>query len=265
MPSVPRIPQLLAALLTLAVVSAATPSEPVERMDPDSQTAHRQLLDKAKAGRIDLYFLGDSITRRWGCTDPQWAALLDNWKRNFHGWNAGNFGWGGDRVEHMLWRVRHGELDGVNPKVIVILAGTNNIGREPCPPEKADAIAAGIGTLVRSCREKAPDAKIILTGIFPRNDSGLDAVPAIRRVNVGIARLADGKDIRYLNLNDRLARPDGTLLEGMAVDRLHLTERAYQLWAEALAPLLTEFLGPKAETDLAPPPTGDPKLERLKP
>ncbi len=92
--------------------------------------AHRQLVAKAKAGGIDVYFLGDSITRRWGCTDPQWSANLANWKQNFFGWNAANFGWGADRIQNMLWRIQNGELDGVKPKVIVILAGTNNVGNK---------------------------------------------------------------------------------------------------------------------------------------
>ena len=92
-------------------------------------TAHAQLLEKARAGGIDVYFIGDSITRRWGATD--YPDLLANWRQNFFGWNAGNFGWGADLTQNILWRLEHGELDGVNPKVIVIQAGTNNIGAQP--------------------------------------------------------------------------------------------------------------------------------------
>src|SRR5215212_6635128 len=102
----------------------------VQRKDPNSLIAHEQLVAKAKAGSIDVYFLGDSITRRWGCTDPQYAPMLQNWKKNFYGWNAANFGWGADSLQNMLWRIQNGELDGVNPKVIVILAGTNNVGQK---------------------------------------------------------------------------------------------------------------------------------------
>ena len=97
---------------------------PVERTDQNSQIAHEQLLAK-KQGRIDVYFEGDSITRRWGATD--YPQLLENWKKNFFGWNAADFGWGADRMENILWRLENGELDGVNPKVIVLLAGTNNV------------------------------------------------------------------------------------------------------------------------------------------
>ena len=111
---------------TPRAVDSAAISSP--RTDANSLKAHQQLLAKAKAGGIDLYFEGDSITRRWGCSDPQWSANLANWKQNFFGWNAADFGWGADRIQNMLWRIDHGELDGVNPKVIVILAGTNNLG-----------------------------------------------------------------------------------------------------------------------------------------
>ena len=104
-------------------------------------TAHAQLLEKAKKGGIDIYFEGDSITRRWGATD--YPELLANWKQNFFGWNAGNFGWGADTTQNILWRLNNGELDGVNPKVIVLLAGTNNVGNRPSP-NADDARAADI-------------------------------------------------------------------------------------------------------------------------
>ena len=98
--------------------------KPAPRTDQNSTLAHAQLVDKAKQGRIDLYFLGDSIVRRWGALD--YPELLENWKQSFYGWNAADFGWGADRTENILWRLENGELDGVNPKVIVLLAGTNN-------------------------------------------------------------------------------------------------------------------------------------------
>src|SRR4051812_34847488 len=122
-------PQDAAATKPAPPADSAAVASP--RTDLNSKLAHQQLVAKAKAGGIDLYFLGDSITRRWGSTDPQYAALLENWKANFFGWNAANFGWGADSIQNMLWRIQNGELDGVNPKVIVILAGTNNVGTRP--------------------------------------------------------------------------------------------------------------------------------------
>ncbi len=232
--------------------------QPVERGDPNSRLAHEQLLAKARAGGISLYFLGDSITRRWGATD--YPDFLANWKKNFHGWNAGNFGWGGDTTQNILWRLENGELDGVNPKVIVLLAGTNNMGRDPRDEAKVADITRGLTAIVNLCREKAPGATILLMGILPRDDHPV--MPLINRINANLARLADGKTVRYLNINDRLADADGKLLEGMSGDRLHLTLKSYQVWADALKPVLTELLGPPAATDTAPPPTGDPSAKR---
>src|SRR5204863_4001002 len=73
--------------------------DPAPRTDANSQLAHQQLVEKARRGGIDLYFVGDSIVRRWGCSDSQYADLLANWKANFFGWNAANFGWGGDQIQ----------------------------------------------------------------------------------------------------------------------------------------------------------------------
>jgi lysophospholipase L1-like esterase len=233
--------------------------QPVPRTDENSKIAHDQLVAKAKAGGIDLYFLGDSITRRWGCTDPQWAELLANWKKNFFGWNAGNFGWGADGIQNMLWRIQNGELDGVRPKVIVVLAGTNNVGNQPGGERKVADILKGFRALINTCREKAPEAKIIVTAIFPRNDNPA-VLPEIRRINGELAKLADDQTIFYLNVNDKLADANGMLFEGMTIDKLHLSVKGYQVWADGLHPLLTKFLGPRAQTDTAPPPTGDPSV-----
>jgi lysophospholipase L1-like esterase len=254
------------ALLTVAALAPlwAQADRPVPRSDPNSQLAHQQLLAKTKAGRIDVYFEGDSIVRRWGATD--YPQLLENWKANFFGWNAADFGWGADRVENILWRLENGELDGVNPKVIVLLAGTNNVGNR-APPGGIDAavgdVTRGIEAVVRVMRAKAPDAVIILTAIFPRNDN-MDVMPEIDGINANLAKMADGRAIRYLNVNGQLADADGKLHEGMmnARDKLHPTAQGYQVWADALKPLLTELLGPPAKEDRAPAPTGDPSARQ---
>jgi (4-O-methyl)-D-glucuronate---lignin esterase len=230
---------------------------PLARTDSNSQTAHRDLLDKARKGGIDVYFVGDSIVRRWGATD--YPELLANWTSNFFGWNAANFGWGADRTENILWRLENGELDGVRPKIIVILAGTNNIGSQPEGPKVVEDTTRGVAAIVDVCRRKAPDATIVLTAIFPRNDN-LAVMPMINRINENLRQLADGKKTRFLNINDRLADPEGRLFAGMMNerDKLHPTTKGYQVWADALKPVFTELLGPPAATDHAPPPTGDP-------
>ena len=265
------------SLLPLTALGDAAPPKPatvrgIPRTDRNSQIAHEQMLAKARQGRIDVYFVGDSITRRWGTSDPQYADFLANWKRNFFGWNAANFGWGGDTVQNVLWRLENGELDGVNPKVIVVMAGTNNLGNAPPDPGAKDAkveeVVAGIGAILDVAREKAPAATIVLIGITPRNDGphgrgerAKATAATIARINERLAAFADGTKVRYLNINDRLADASGKLFDGVTVDGLHLSVRGYQVWADALKPVLTEVLGPPAKADEAPPPTGDPSAQ----
>src|SRR5690242_6251686 len=232
---------------------------PQPRADANSERAHEDLLAKTTAGRIDIYFEGDSITRRWGATD--YPDLLANWKQNFFGWNAADFGWGGDKTENILWRLESGELEGVNPKVIVLLAGTNNVGHS-LPPggddAKISAVTSGIQAILKVLQAKAPEATTILTAIFPRNDDPA-AMPIIDKINDNLSKLADGEKIRFLNINDKLADRDGKLFDGMMnPDQLHPALKGYQVWADALKPIFTELLGPPAKEDHAPAPTGDP-------
>jgi lysophospholipase L1-like esterase len=252
------------AMISLLPAQRGPADQPIPRTDRNSQIAHEQLLAKAKQGRIDIYFEGDSITRRWGALD--YPELLENWKRNFFGWNAANFGWGADRVENILWRLENGEMDDVNPKVIVLLAGTNNVGNK-VPAGGIDGAAEdvtnGLKAVLRVMRSKAPNAVIILMGIFPRNDN-MAVMPEIGRINANLAKMADGRTIRYLDINNKLADHDGKLRDGMLNDRdkLHPLLTGYQVWADALKPIFTELLGPPASEDHAPPPTGDPSASK---
>jgi len=239
----------------------STPSHAaVERRDENSRIAHEQLVAKTKRGRIDVYFQGDSIARRWGATD--YPKLLAHWKKSFHGWNAANFAWGGDTTRNILWRMQSGELDGASPKVIVLQAGTNNLpGRGPAGDAKVEEVLEGIQAIVNEFRKRTPEATIVLTALFPRSQN-MDLAPAIRTINERLETLADGKRIRFLCINDRLADSAGRLLPHVSSDGLHLEEPGYEIWAQALKPILEEILGPPAKEDLAPPPTGNPAASR---
>src|SRR5450631_3914695 len=182
--------------------------QPEFRTDANSLAAHAQLLAKAKQGGIDVYFEGDSITRRWGALD--YPDLLANWKQNFFGWNAADFGWGADRTQNILWRLENDELDGVNPKVVVLLAGTNNVGNPSVRGDaeaRADDVTRGLQAIVRVIQTKAPAATIVVMGIFPRNDN-MAFMPVIDRINGNMSRFADGQKVRYLNINAKLADGD---------------------------------------------------------
>jgi lysophospholipase L1-like esterase len=242
--------------------------QPIPRSDQNSQIAHTELLEKARKAGIDVYFAGDSITRRWGTSDEQYRKFLENWRQNFFGWNAADFGWGGDTVQNILWRLNNGELDNVNPRIIVLLAGTNNVGNrspEGANDSRVENITRGIKAILAVCRQKAPNTTIVLMGITPRNDN-MAVMTIINQVNQNIAKFADGKKIRFLNINDKLADKDGKLFEGMANrDGLHLDVKGYQVWADSLKPIFTELLGPPATDDHAPAPTGDPSTRKHPP
>jgi (4-O-methyl)-D-glucuronate---lignin esterase len=251
-------------MLLPVLAFAQTPAhQPVPRSDPNSRTAHAQLLDKARKGGIDIYFEGDSITRRWGAVD--YPELLANWRENFFGWNAANFGWGADTIQNILWRLNNGELDGVNPKVMVLLAGTNNIGRT-VPPDgdapKVEDITNGLKALVATMRAKAPNATLILMAIFPRNDN-IAVMGTVNKINENISKFADGKKVLFLNINEKLADKEGRLFPGMMnPDGLHPAIKGYQVWADALKPLFRQLVGAPAKSDHSPAPTGDPSATK---
>lgn len=260
----PWLPLVLYVAAAPAVCGAGSLTDGIERTDANSRAAHQALVKKAHSGRIDVYFLGDSITRRWGTSDPQYRDLYASWRRNFYGWNAANFGWGSDTTWNILWRIRNGELEGVNPRIIVLLAGTNDLRDLPqpgqTPDDAAQSVTAGVSAIVRACRAEAPRATLVLTALAPRSDRP-ELRPIIVRINKGLAALADGRAIRYVDLYARLTDSSGTPLPGMLEsDGLHFALRAYQAWADALRPLFREILGPRRATDSSPPPSHDPGL-----
>jgi lysophospholipase L1-like esterase len=240
---------------TPATAAASAPTAPTAPLGPADQPAarnedptwvqkHAELLARAKQGGIELYFAGDSITRRWEATHRE------NWDHNFAGWRAAAFAAGGDRTQNALYRLENGELQGVHPKVVVLLIGTNNVGFQPVAGSDdalVDDVARGVNACLRAIRKHAPDAKVLLMGITPRNTEGSTALmPTIEKINARIAKFADGKTVRFLSINDKLADPSGKLLEGMTEDGLHLSDKGYQAWADAMRPTLVEWLGEPA-------------------
>jgi lysophospholipase L1-like esterase len=252
-----RVAATAALLVAGADLAAQEPATTVAqpRTDANSQVAHAELVQKAAAGVIDVYLIGDSITRRWGALD--YPELLAHFREAFFGWNAANFGWGGDRTENILWRLDNGELAGVQPQVFLVQAGTNNLGDFDSAAERSEAVAAGIEAIVERCRRHAPGALVVVTGVFPRRDRP-ELNASIAAINTRLAAYADGRNVRYVDINDRLVDSAGLLREEMSDDGLHLTLAAYRVWASALRPILTERLGAPADRDFAPPPTGNP-------
>lgn len=198
---------------------------------------HEGFVQEAKHDQIDLLFLGDSITDFWRSKAPRYGTNI--WAKCYAPLHAADFGISGDRTEHVIWRIDHGELDGLHPKVVVLMIGTNN-SRNNSPEQ----IAEGIKVILGKIQGKCPDTKILLLGVFPRNT--LKDIPAQieapARINAIISNFADGKKIVFLNINDKFLGPDGRVPAGIMPDFLHPNEHGYQLWADAMNPTLFEMM-----------------------
>src|SRR5262245_40480610 len=125
---------------------------------------HEGFVEEAKKGGIDVLFLGDSITDAWRNFNAQnMRGGKRVWEKHFAPLKAANFGIGGDQTQHVLWRLQNGELEGIQPKVVVLMIGTNNVGRD-----SAEQIAEGITAIVREIHKRSPSTKVLLLGVFPR-------------------------------------------------------------------------------------------------
>ena len=190
-----------------------------------------------KKGPIQLVFIGDSITDGWRGKNGK-----EIFESNYGQYNAYNIGIGGDRTQHVLWRIDNGELDGLdpNPKVAELMIGTNNLG-----PNKSDEeIAAGITKIVDEIHQKLPKTKVLLLGVFPRANKAGDPFRArIKHINEIIAKLDDGgKTVKYLDIGDKFLDQEGTLSKEIMPDFLHPNAKGYGIWAEATKPTLDEMM-----------------------
>ena len=198
-------------------------------------TRHESFNERVKPGNADLLFIGDSITAGW---EKDGKAV---WEKFYTPRNAVNLGIGGDRTQHVLWRLDNGNVEGISPKAAVLMIGTNNSGTN-----SSVQIAEGVEAIVKKLRAKLPKTKILVLGIFPR---GADVNDAKRKVNVGanlsIRKLADGEMVHYLDIGDKFLNNDGTLSKEVMPDLLHLNEKSYATWAEAIEPKVKELMGEK--------------------
>ena len=203
---------------------------------------HEQFLkDKEAAqakGDVQLVFIGDSITDAWR-GGAQNKLFQERWGR----YNPINLGLSGDQTQHVLWRLEHGELDGIKPKAVVMMIGTNNFGNNR-PPHGGQDVAAGVEKLVQTIRQKQPQAKVLLLGIFPRGQKADDPHRArIKEANERLAKLDDGgKTVRFLDIGQQFLQPDGSLSKEIMPDYLHLSPKGYQIWADAIGPALEELM-----------------------
>lgn len=200
---------------------------------------HADFLVRGAKGPVGVLFMGDSITAGWNNVPELWEASYGNYQ-------PANFGIGGDRTEHVIWRIQQGELDKISPKVVVLMIGTNNTG-----DNAAVEIAAGNRKIVALIQEALPETKILLLAVFPRGprknwNGAVDdwdlKMAKIKAINADLAQLDDGARVRFLDIGDSFRGADGSLPKEIMSDQLHLTAAGYQIWVDAMAPLLNEMM-----------------------
>ena len=190
-------------------------------------------MENSEAKDIQVVFLGDSITQAW---EDEGKSV---WDKHFASLGALNWGYSGDRTEHLIWRLQNGEIQRVNPKAAVILIGTNNTGHNQSP---AAETIAGIRQILGDLSWKWPDTNIIIMSVFPRGAAADDPLRKLNdEINAQLKNLADGKHIHLLDINANFMDSIGTLNKELFPDLLHLSPAAYEIWAEALAPKLKQI------------------------
>lgn len=208
---------------------------PEGRYDWFQKVAYRIQKGKEAAPTCQLVFDGDSITDFWQTTGKEvWAQHYDKFQ-------AYDFGISGDQTQHLLWRLTQGQAEGMSPKLIVLMIGTNNTG-----VNSADQIADGVKAIVEAYQARCPNAVILLQAVFPRGEKPEDPVRAkIRQVNDIISKLSDGKKVVYIDFGDKFLQPDGTISREIMPDFLHPSAKGYQIWADAIQPIIDQYLPSK--------------------
>jgi lysophospholipase L1-like esterase len=241
-----RMKFLLHSLFVCLAVTALghSANDPVPRPDQGWQNRQKVLNQRAsEAGeKAQLIFLGDSITEGWE------GGGKEVWAHYYSPRNAVNLGIGGDRTQHVLWRLDHGNIDGLKPKAAVVMIGTNNSNGEDNTPGQ---IVDGVRAIVQKLRLKLPNTKVLLVAIFPRGENFSPQRGKILQVNQVLRKLADNRDIFWIDFGHRFVNGDGLISAELMPDYLHLTKRGYELWAEAMERRISSIIGDEAVKPLA--------------
>lgn len=194
---------------------------------------HEDKLNEEGRGDAKLLFIGDSITQGWE------TAGKKVWDKYYVDLGGYNIGFSGDRTENVLWRFQHGELEGINPELAVLMIGTNNTGHRQ---DSATCTAKGIEMILDELNERLPETKVLLLAIFPREASADGELRQLNHeINQQIEKFADGERIHFLNINDTFLDENGVLSEEIMPDHLHPNEYGYELWAKAMQAKLEEL------------------------
>ena len=203
----------------------------------DWMKRHELFNERVKAEHVDMIFIGDSITHGW-----EFPSAKDVWEEFYGKRNAVNLGIGGDQTQHVLWRLENGNIKGISPKLAVLMIGTNNAAWKFKPEE----IAKGVKAIVTKLRNDLPKTKILVLAIFPRGANNDDHLRQVNmKANELIAKLDDGKMVRYMDIGPKFLDKDGTLSKQIMPDLLHPGAKGYRIWAEAIEPAVAEVMGSK--------------------
>jgi beta-glucosidase len=226
---------LLAAAISVSVLADHSAVTPAPRPDQGWKTRAELLNQRVKDNPdAQLLFIGDSITQGWEA-----SGAKDVWEKYYGNRKAVNIGIGGDRTQHVLYRLQNGNLEGIKPKAAVVMIGTNNSNGEDNTVEQ---IADGVKAIVKELRTREPQMKILVLGIFPRGENPNPQRGKVAQVNQIIQKLDDGQHVFYLDIGHRFLEEDGRLSAAIMPDYLHLTPKGYEIWAEAIELKLTELL-----------------------
>lgn len=236
------VPRAIVDRLKGGVKDLHVATTPMQRTDEDGRDRFEQINERTRGTKPAIIFLGDSITQHW-----EWDQAGEKaWKKYWLPLGAANFGVAADRTEHVLWRIDQGQLDGMNPKVIVLEIGTNNTG-EQFENEQYKCTAAqtadGIRAIIDRLRQKCPAAKILVMAIFPRGETADDAGRKQNEAtNALIKDVADGKGVFFMDIGDKLVKPNRDGDVTIMPDMLHLSPKGYEIWSRAIAPLIKQLL-----------------------
>jgi len=197
--------------------------------------------ERVKQGNVDLLMIGDSITHGWE------GGGKKLWDKYYEPRNAVNMGFGGDRTQHVLWRLEHGHLKGISPKLAVLMIGTNNSNGND---NTAEEIADGIIAICKKLRAECPKMKILILAIFPRGPEPSEQREKNAKASLLASKIADGKMIHYLDINDKFLTEEGFLTKKIMPDYLHPNEVGYKIWAEAIEPNVAELIGDEPKKEL---------------
>ncbi|MDF1811771.1 MAG: platelet-activating factor acetylhydrolase IB subunit [Verrucomicrobiales bacterium] len=247
-----RFRSVLSSLSVLGIIVTATAQDAAKPLaltpapHPGKEAQHEEFNEISARGVAPLVFLGDSITAGWN------GRGLEVWEKYWAPLDAANFGIGGDRTEHILWRLQNGNYEGLKPKLTVLMIGTNNTGHQGRAMKEhkgavytstAEETAKGVEEIIKTLREKQPQMKILLLAIFPR---GADNSDPMRKQNQAtnqlISKLADNEHVYFLDINKAFLEEDGTLSKEIMPDLLHPNAAGYEIWAKEIKAKVDELM-----------------------